>query len=401
MTLRISRRRPNDGGAHNGGAHDDGTPRGAALAASLSLALLVAGAGVTGAASLSGCSAPQAPEEQPTQEGQGQGAPAEQIVEDAPAPAQEEPAEDPAPEPEPTPEEPDPPAPRALVDLASLDLDAIPAASELTTFSLGQAAAPELPAESRDAINAAIQGAQRYGSVSVVLLSCNTGVGIAYNTDTSVYGASSFKGPYVAYLCRELVETGQTSLDATCTVSEVDPFFSGAYGHLGATYSFRALAEATIKDSDNDAFRILHMNYDALGYYDWLDATFGAGTLPHIGYFPHVSARIMAKAWSYVLQYLQTGTETAAWLSGLYQNTGLSFIRNALEAAGTQATVYNKGGWYWGDASYNSTTDAGIVQIDGSTYLIAAVSDMSYGNQTASALESVIQSVFAARDVLG
>lgn len=331
-------------------------------------------------------------------------APEEQVIEDAPAPDPEPeapaaevdtaPAEEPEPEPEPVPL-------RETLDLSALDFSAIPTAGELTTFSLAQAAAPELPAESRAAIESAIQSAQRLGSVSVIILSCNTGTGIAYSTDTSVYGASSFKGPYVAYLCRELVETGQISLASTCTVSEYDPFFGGTYGHVGAQYSFQTLAEATVRDSDNDAFRILHMNYDSLGYYDWLDRTFGAGTLPRVGYFPHVSARIMTTAWAYVWDYLGSGTETAAWLSGLYANTSISFIRDALASAGVEATVYNKAGWYGGDPQYNSTTDAGIVQIEGSTYLVAAVSNMSYGGSSTAALEGVIQALVSARSALG
>lgn len=363
----------------------------AAVAAALSLSALLT----------AGCSsADQAPAAQAETE------PAEQqIVEDVPAP--EEPAEDPEPDPDPAQDDAaEDPAPaatplRETLDLSILDFDAIPTASEVTTFSLTQTPAPELPEDSRAAISAAVQEAQRLGNVSFVLLSCNTGTGIAYSTDTSVYGASSFKGPYVAYLCRELVETGQVSLATTCTVSSYDPFFGGTYGTVGESYPFETLATATIRDSDNDAFRILHMNFDGLGYYDWLDRTFGAGTLPHVGYFPHVSARIMTKAWAYVWSYLGTGTPTAAWLSGLYTSTGLSFIRDALASAGYDATVYNKAGWYGGDPDYNSTTDAGIVQIDGSTYLVAAVSNMSYGSTSQTALEGIIQALFAARSALG
>lgn len=364
---------------------------GATLLLPAALAALLA----LGCATTAGPSAP-AVEDEPA-------APEEQVIEDAPAPDPEPEAEvDPAPVEEPEPEpEPEPVPLRETLDLSTLDFNAIPTAGELTTFSLAQVAAPELPDESRAAIESAIQSAQRLGSVSVVILSCNTGTGIAYNTDTSVYGASSFKGPYVAYLCRELVETGQISLASTCTVSEYDPFFGGTYGHVGAQYSFQTLAEATVRDSDNDAFRILHMNYDGLGYYDWLDRTFGAGTLPRVGYFPHVSARIMATAWAYVWDYLGGGSETAAWLSGLYANTSVSFIRDALASAGVDATVYNKAGWYGGDPQYNSTTDAGIVQIDGSTYLVAAVSDMSYGGSSAAALEGVIQALVSARSALG
>lgn len=370
--------------------------RPAAVAAALSLSALLATGCATVAVDL------------PAQDAQEDSPVEEQVIEDAPAPDPEPeepaaevdpaPAEDPEPEPEPEPE----PVPlRETLDLSALDFGAIPTAGELTTFSLAQAAAPELPAESRAAIESAIQSAQRLGNVSVIILSCNTGTGIAYSTDTSVYGASSFKGPYVAYLCRELVETGQVSLASTCTVSEYDPFFGGTYGHVGAQYSFQTLAEATVRDSDNDAFRILHMNYDSLGYYDWLDRTFGAGTLPRVGYFPHVSARIMATAWAYVWDYLGGGSETAAWLSGLYANTSVSFIRDALASAGVDATVYNKAGWYGGDPQYNSTTDAGIVQIDGSTYLVAAVSNMSYGSSSAAALEGVIQALVSARSALG
>lgn len=325
-----------------------------------------------------------------------------QVVEDAPAeedldqaePEEAEVQDDPEPE-ESAAES------RETLDLSTLDFDAIPAATELTTFSLTDAAAPELSQDSRAAIESALQAAGQLGSVSAVILSCNTGAGIAYGTDTSVYGASSFKGPFVAYLCQELVDTGQISLATMCTVSSSDPYFSGTYGKLGASYSFQTLAEATILDSDNDAFRILHMNLDGFGYYDWLDLTFGEGTFSSRSYFPHVSARIMSKAWAYIWTYLQSGGDTATWLAGLYANTGLSFIRDALAQEGLDATVYNKAGWYGGDPQYNSTTDAGIVEIDGSTYLVATVSDMSYGDASTAALEGVIQALFSARSALG
>lgn len=74
------------------------------------------------------------------------------------------------------------------------------------TFSLmgGEDATP-LSEEQQESLAAATQNIEGGGyTVGFTLINLNTGKGIAYNLDSRVYGASSFKGPYAAYLCQHL-----------------------------------------------------------------------------------------------------------------------------------------------------------------------------------------------------
>lgn len=100
------------------------------------------------------------------------------------------------------------------LELSDLDLDAIPSADGRTeTFSLAGGRAPELDPEDLAFIEECVGDVERYGDVSLVLVNIGTGAGIACNTDALVYGASSFKGPYCAYLCSRLVDARLVSLD--------------------------------------------------------------------------------------------------------------------------------------------------------------------------------------------
>lgn len=317
---------------------------------------------------------------------------------------------------------------RASSRLAHFDLAAIPAAPELAAFALEGGAhatgAPSLTADATASIGAALATVQTMGSLSLVLLDTVTGAGVAYGTDTVVYGASSFKAPYAAYVLRELVETGAVSLDTGCIVSP-NSWYDGTYGIVGATFTVRELIQALVLDSDNDAFRILHDNLDGLGYLSWADGLFGAGVIDPIAPFQNVSARTMARAWSYIWTYIETESTLATWLAQMLATTNRSFIRDALGIpagtpptapldAGTPAAdavaldatvqtetplgsvrVWNKAGWVGGDVLYNSTSDAGVVQVGSTPYLVCAMSNMSYGDASAAALEAVISSALS------
>lgn len=299
--------------------------------------------------------------------------------------AEEQPAEDPA-------ASEDPAAGENPVTLAGLDFSAIPAATEPTSFSLVTGASS--PVDAASPLRTAIQDAEGLGHLSLLLLDCATGAGVAYGTDTTVYSASTFKAVYAAYVCSELIESGQVTREKICPVLEGDEY-DGTYGIPGRSYYLGTLLEALITESDNDAFRILHVNLDRLGYASWMRERFGADTFEPSSYYQFVSARTMAQAWAFVADYLESGTETAAWLGSLLSQTSTSFIRAAL--ADTGAQVRNKAGWYADDPTYNSTSDAGLVELGGSTYLVVALSDMPVSSQSEWVLEDVIRALLAAR----
>ena len=66
-------------------------------------------------------------------------------------------------------------------------------------------------------------------------------------------------------------------------------------------------------------------------------------------------------------EYLSMDTETSQWLSGLLASTSRSFIRDGI--ADEQVLVRNKAGWISEDGYY-STCDAGLIDIDGCTYVM-------------------------------
>lgn len=286
----------------------------------------------------------------------------------------------------------------APLDVADLDMDAIPSAEgHPETFSLVGGEVPELDPEDYAFIEECIAGVERYGDVSLVLVDCDTGAGISYGTDTFVYGASSFKGPYCAYLCSRLVEAQLVSLDDLCAVPDALELEGTAWQH-GRSYFVRDLVEATILYSDNDAYKTLHRTYDSLGYAAWV-AEFGEGAVESAhDYYQTLSARTMAKAWAFTWDYLCSDSETAAWLGSLLSSANVSPLRDVLEGAG--ATVYDKAGWYAGSYEYNSTSDAGIVQMGESTYLVAVLTSCSYGGAGLAAVNNLVYSLFAAAGAL-
>lgn len=286
----------------------------------------------------------------------------------------------------------------APLEVSDLDLDAVPSADgQVTTFSLAGGETPTLDPEDFVFIQECLGDVERYGDVSLVLVDCDTGAGIAYNTDAFVYGASSFKGPYCAYLCNELVDGGLVSLDGLCAIPDDLELETTAWQH-GRSYYVRDLVEATILLSDNDAYKTLHRSYDTLGYSAWV-AEFGDGAVESTYDYYHVtSARTMAKAWAYAWDYLCSDSETASWLGSLLADTNVSPLRDVLEGAG--ATIYDKAGWFAGSAEYNSTSDAGIVQMGERTYLVAVLTSCSYGGSGLAAVNNLIYALFAAAGVL-
>ena len=128
------------------------------------------------------------------------------------------------------------------------------------TFSLieGEDATP-LSEEQQESLAAATQNIEGGGyTVGFTLINLNTGKGIAYNLDSRVYGASSFKGPYAAFLCQHLGDN-----DASY------PSGSEAAGP-GVSSSIYSLMQPMILYSDNSAFSSLRNTYDSAGFAEWL-----------------------------------------------------------------------------------------------------------------------------------
>ena len=292
-----------------------------------------------------------------------------------------------------------------VIDLTLADLDALPSSTAVEAVSLAggtdRSGSPTLTEGHRAAIEQALARVSELGDAGFVLVDTASGGAIVYNADASIYGASSFKAPYALYVCETLVETGALSLDdriSTLLGASGIPISSTSAWAAYGSASVRDLIAAAVVHSDNDAFGALRNAFDQQGFDDWVR---GAGAADCVfdpwSWYPTYCARSAAKLWCEMLAYRESGSETAAWLYDLCGQTATSFLRDALADSG--AEVHDKAGWIAdADPAWCAIADAGIVELDGRTYLVSIMTGMA---DTADARERFIalaDALFAARE---
>ncbi len=270
-------------------------------------------------------------------------------------------------------------------------------------FVLGdaQGPAPWLSADCLIDITSALSPYLATGApVGFMLVDLESGRGIGYNIDAEIYGASSFKGPYCAYVCEEYIEAGDCSI--TDSIPSIGETSSGGYVSNGSA-TVRDLVFSTVVYSSNGTFGALREYFDDGHLRGWLeeldaDASIAEGT----EWFPRYTVRDAARFWTEMNSYLNSGTPTADWLAGLLSETNVSFLRDAL-ADVEGATVMNKAGWCADVTSatdYDSVCDNGIVTIDGRSYLMCVMTGAPYTNANVECIQGVAAAVFSARDCL-
>lgn len=264
-------------------------------------------------------------------------------------------------------------------------------ASAPGTFSLieDEDAAP-LSEEQQESLAAATQNIEGGGyTVGFTLINLNTGKGIAYNLDSRVYGASSFKGPYAAYLCQHLGDNDVSY-----------PSGSEAAGS-GVSSSIYSLMQPMILYSDNNAFSSLRNSYDSAGFAEWLNSCGVDSEIMHDTHFPRYSARESALLWLHTYQYLKTNTPTAQNLASLYEQTNVSFIRSGVSDDEGVEAVLNKAGWCAGRERFTGLCDAGLIKCtDGTTYLMSTMTNSPDGGLYTVRLANLASALFECRDVL-
>lgn len=259
------------------------------------------------------------------------------------------------------------------------------------TFSLidGEDSTP-LSEEQQESLAAATQNIEGGGyTVGFTLINLNTGKGIAYNLDSRVYGASSFKGPYAAFLCQHLGDN-----DASY------PSDSEAAGS-GVSSSIYSLMQPMILYSDNSAFNSLRNTYDSVGFAEWLNSCGVDSEIMHDTHFPRYSTRESALLWLRTYQYLKTNTPTAQNLASLYEQTNVSFIRSGVSGDGEVEAVLNKAGWCSGSERFTGLCDAGLIKCtDGTTYLMSTMTNSPDGGLYTVRLANLASALFECREVL-
>lgn len=274
--------------------------------------------------------------------------------------------------------------------LSKADFNDIPSGDTVQTFSLVDDQIPALEDESLAALQDTLDQAQELGDVGVVFYNLSSGKGVTYNADAEVYGASSYKALYVLYVCELLVETGQVSLDDAL----------GTYGGYSMGWlTVRDLIETSVVNSDNDSFIALRATFDQDGYEDWI-AELGVEdevALDSMSDFPTYCSRTSAKLWREMSEYLSRESETSQWLSGLLASTTRSFIRDGI--ADDHAMVRNKAGWI-SEAGCNATCDAGLIDVDGDTYIMSIMSSMPWSDRSSEAVAAIAKALYDTRAAL-
>ena len=274
--------------------------------------------------------------------------------------------------------------------LSKADFNDIPSGDTVQTFSLVDDQIPVLEDESLAALQDTLDQAQELGDVGVVFYNLSSGKGVTYNADAEVYGASSYKALYVLYVCELLVETGQVSLDDTL----------GTYGGNSMGWlTVRDLIETSVVNSDNDSFIALRATFDQDGYEDWI-AALGVEdevALDPMSDFPTYCPRTSVKLWREMSEYLSRESETSQWLSGLLASTTRSFIRDGI--ADDHAMVRNKAGWI-SEAGCNATCDAGLIDVDGDTYIMSIMSSMPWSDRSSEAVAAIAKALYDTRAAL-
>ena len=274
--------------------------------------------------------------------------------------------------------------------LSKADFNDIPSGDTVQTFSLVDDQIPALEDESLAALQDTLDQAQELGDVGVVFYDLSSGKGVTYNADAEVYGASSYKALYVLYVCELLVETGQVSLDDTL----------GTYGGYSMGWlTVRDLIETSVVNSDNDSFIALRATFDQDGYEDWI-AALGVEdevALDSMSDFPTYCPRTSVKLWREMSEYLSRESETSQWLSGLLASTTRSFIRDGI--ADDHAMVRNKAGWI-SEAGCNATCDAGLIDVDGDTYIMSIMTSMPWSDRSSEAVAAIAKALYDTRAAL-
>lgn len=274
--------------------------------------------------------------------------------------------------------------------LSKADFNDIPSGDTVQTFSLVDNKTPALEDESLASLQDALSRAQELGDVGVVFYDLSSGRGVTYNADVEVYGASSYKALYALYICETLVESGQVLLDRPLAT----------YGGYSMGWqTVRDLIDNAVVNSDNDSFIALRAAFDHAGYEDWI-VSLGIDydtALDPMSDFPTYCPRTSARLWREMSEYLNCDTETSQWLSGLLTSTTQSFIRDGI--ADDQVLVRNKAGWISEDGCY-STCDAGLIDVDGHSYVMSIMTSMPWSDQSSEAVAAIAKALYDVRSSL-
>lgn len=227
-------------------------------------------------------------------------------------------------------------------------------------------------------LNTVIQRIEKQGQkLSFLMLDLNTGAAFFYNPQENLFSASTIKGPYIACVTENVLDTGETTKDEVL-------FTRSDYGDSVGTgimkldspdtqYTFEEMLSKTIQYSDDVGYAMLRQRFGVEDFRKWLEE---AGVEPSLAdySYPMYTIRELGKMWLHMDTYFDEG-ENGAWLRELYTRSESSVIRLEL---GDKYEVFTKPGFNEtpdGDPVSNALDDAGIVNDEENPYLLAIMTD--------------------------
>ncbi|SDU78183.1 Beta-lactamase enzyme family protein [Arcanobacterium phocae] len=203
---------------------------------------------------------------------------------------------------------------------------------------------PQLSAPLKAKLTAQIKAIKKAGAnVGILMIDTETGQGLAYNAETQFYGASTIKGPYVVAINKFLADD----------VTEAD----------------ETLMYNAIEASDNEAYIALRTNYgDDL--FSFFADNANAPDIDREEYYPYLSTKELTALWAEMYDYFFLNpNDRAETTRDFFTSPYNSFIYQSL---GDEYTTYTKPGWI--DIDPIARNDAGIIETDDGTYLLAIMS---------------------------
>lgn len=248
----------------------------------------------------------------------------------------------------------------------------------------------------------AMEGGLSSYKVGFLFADIESGRGYGCNIDQDIYGASTIKAILALYILEQA--------DA---------------GSIAITSSIRSLLHSSLAYSDNDAFISLSARFarSSSSFRAWLESAGVPSSFVNAGDFATYCVRDGAKLWLRMGRYLASGTDNAAWLSGVLADTNLSPIRDAVEkysisqapsaalpseggipyegypdVSSYGAVVLNKAGWISGSSS--ALCDNAIIECNGRRYLMCIMSSAPYSDSSMRQVSALAASLLDARSIL-
>lgn len=210
-------------------------------------------------------------------------------------------------------------------------------------------------------------------NIALAVYSLDGTKGLAYNTNTQIFGACTVKAAYTLYACEQM-ESGNGSLDTQITYKQ-EHYEPGTgdmqYSPFGTVFTMETALHKSMSISDNVGYLMAVDYFGRDGYNTWV-STLGCDSLaikPTV-WSLRTKANDLVKIWCHIYDYFETDTEYARFLKSSCTNTAGNYATAALSDV-----EYSHKQGHNSTGDWLSLSDAGIVWKGDTPYIIAILTD--------------------------